>query len=1295
MERSFKKEIEALRLGDGETFRGEGILAVTKALLQAGVSYVGGYQGAPVSHLLDVMVDAEDLLADLGVHVETCTNEASAAAMLGASINYPLRGAVTWKSIVGTNVAADALSNLSSPGVIGGAMIILGEDYGEGASVIQERSYAYALKSSMWLLDPRPELPTIVRMVEKGFELSEASHAPVMLELRIRACHVTGSFAAKDNRRAVHSGRNRLPGPPAFNYARLAHPPLTFAQERWKVEDRLPAAIAFIREHQLNEVLPGDLDDVGIIAMGGLVNGVLRALARLDLADMFGASGIPILVLNVVYPLLPQEVRAFCAGKRAVLVVEEGFPDFIEQAVNVELRRADLPTRVFGKDVLPKAGEYRSDVLLAGLAGFLGATRPARLDVDAITARVRDLVAHQGAGAAAVGTLPPRPPTFCTGCPERPVFTAIKLMQRELGATHISGDIGCHSFATFAPFSLGNSILGYGMSLASAAAVGPNLERRPIAIVGDGGFWHNGLITGVASNLFNRGDGVLIVMQNGYASATGLQYLPSSKASRHPGRASGMDIERTLRSLGVKWLRTVRSYGVAAMVKTLKEAMRTTERGLKVIIADGECQLARQRRVRAQDDAKLARGKRVVRARYGIDDDLCTGDHSCIRLSGCPSLTVKPNPDLLRRDPVATVIDSCVGCGLCGEVAHAAVLCPSFYRAELIRNPSWWDRIVFAARRRVIGWFAAREKELAPRDKEPAIDAENADVAVVPVSAAMSTLTRLLDVLCRERPDAFPAALAADRDGTSGSGLAPRQQEQHLAAASATRPLTILIAALGGEGGGVLTGWIVRAAESLGLAVQSTSIPGVAQRTGGTTYYIEIWPVPPGLDERRPVLALLPGIGDIDVMLASELMEAGRAVAAGLVTPERTLAIASTARSHVMDEKIAMADGRHDSAQLAQAIAQRSRQHILIDMAAIARRAGTMVNAVMLGALAGCGRLPIPLATFEAAIRQDGKAVKSNLRGFRAGLAAARGVAPTPVATSADAPGPGSDDGLLLDDFVGEMAETPAVARDIVEQGLRRLARYQDLAYARIYLNRLIRVRAADEGAHAGGCLLAETARHLALRMSYEDVVKVAEAKIDPARLARIRAEIGARPGEPVMVADFLKPGIEEFCSILPPQLSRPILGLAQRFGWLERFHWGMEIKSTAVAGFLRFWLIAKLRRWRPHSHRFGEEQRAIEAWLGLVVRAAAPSVDLAFEVVECARLIKGYGDTYKRGSANYDRIAREVIIPALAGHIPVGRAIDAIASARAAALTDPDGESLTRCLAEIEAQAASPLAAE
>jgi indolepyruvate ferredoxin oxidoreductase, alpha subunit len=704
MERSFKREIEALKLGHGQVFRGEGILAVTKALLQSGVSYVGGYQGAPVSHLLDVLVEAEDIIGGLGVHLETCTNEASAAAMLGASINYPLRGAVTWKSIVGTNVASDALSNLASPGVKGGALIIVGEDYGEGASVIQERSHAFAMKSSIWLLDPRPDLPTIVRLVEKGFELSEASHAPVMMELRIRACHVSGEFVAKDNVRPAHSKLAPIAAPAPFEYARLAHPPATFAQERLKIEERLPTAQDFIRRESLNERFAGEIGEIGIIVQGGLYNSLLRALARLGLADGFGETRVPVYVLNVVYPLVPEEVTAFAAGKRAVLVVEEGFPDYIEQQINVILRRAGSETRIFGKGCLPAAGEYNAEALLAGLGDFLRETRPAGLDAAAIASEVERLLGLKRAAAQAVGELPQRPPTFCTGCPERPVFSALKLMQREIGPTHISADIGCHAFATFAPFSMGNSILGYGMSLASAAAVGPNLERRPIAVMGDGGFWHNGILTGVASNLFNKGDGVLVVMQNGYTSATGLQYMPSSTASRS-GAAPGMNIELTLRALGVKWLKKVRTYNVATMLKTLKEAMRTAERGLKVIIADGECQLARQRRLRGEEAEKLARGERVVKARYGVDDEICTGDHSCIRLSGCPSLTVKPSPDPLRADPVASVVESCVGCGLCGEVAHAAVLCPSFYRAETIRNPSRWDRALHRTRRRILGWL--------------------------------------------------------------------------------------------------------------------------------------------------------------------------------------------------------------------------------------------------------------------------------------------------------------------------------------------------------------------------------------------------------------------------------------------------------------------------------------------------------------------------------------------------------------------------------------------------------------
>jgi indolepyruvate ferredoxin oxidoreductase alpha subunit len=701
VERQFTKEIESLRLGDGETFQGEGILAVTKALLQSGVSYVGGYQGAPVSHLLDVMVQAKDYLDELGVHVEACTSEASAAAMLGASINYPARGAVTWKSIVGTNVAADALSYLASAGVMGGTLIVLGEDYGEGGVVAQERSHAYAMKSLVWLLDPRPNLKTIVDMVERGFELSEASNTPVMMELRIRACHVRGSFVAKRNVAPAVSTRNKLDGPPKeFIYDRLAHPPAIFRQEKLKSDVRLPAARKYIAEHKLNEVFSGEENDLGIIVQGGLYNGLMLALKTLGLADAFGNARVPIMALNVVYPLVPEEITAFCADKKAVLVLEEGQPEFIEQEIATVLRRGDVPGKLHGKDCMHMAGDYNVESLVRGLAKFLAQHAP-HLDTSSGKAWLDRVQASKHRAAELLGAMPVRPPTFCTGCPERPVFSAMKLVAQDIGRPHVSMDVGCHCFGSFEPFSQGNTLLGYGMSLASAAGVGPMSSRRPVAIMGDGGFWHNGLLSGVASNLLNKGDGVLIIMKNGYASATGTQELLSSPpedarmvavgaSSVHADRT----IESTLQGLGVKWLRTVNNYKVSEVAKVYKEAMGSDFKGLKVIVAEGECQLERQRRLKPETAKRLSRGQRTVRVKYGVDEDTCTGDHSCIRLSGCPTLTVKDNPDPLRRDPVATVIDGCVGCGLCGENAHAAVLCPSFYRAEVIQNPSLWDQLM-------------------------------------------------------------------------------------------------------------------------------------------------------------------------------------------------------------------------------------------------------------------------------------------------------------------------------------------------------------------------------------------------------------------------------------------------------------------------------------------------------------------------------------------------------------------------------------------------------------------------
>ena len=711
MEVSFSKEIESLRMGAGETFHGEGILAITKALLQSGVAYVGGYQGAPVSHLLDVMVQAKPYMDELGVHVEACSNEASAAAMLGASIHYPLRGAVTWKSIVGTNVAADALSNLSSPGVTGGALIVVGEDYGEGASVIQERTHAYALKSSMCLLDPRPDLGKMVDMVEHGFRISEASNMPAILELRIRACHVRGSFECKDNRPPAISTRQLMEEPAAFDYAKLAHPPVTFRHEKLKFEERIPAARRYIIEQQLNELMDGPRQDLGIIVQGGIYNSLVRALQQFGLCDAFGQTDIPILVLNVTYPLVPEQVAGFALGKRAVLVVEEGQPEYIEQEIATFLRRRDINTPLHGKDMLPSGGEYSVEVVASGLAAFV-----ARYATDVDTSSATTWLKGNAERRSAVGreieaqlnqALPVRPPGFCIGCPERPVFSALKLAQQDVGPVHIAADIGCHAFGTFAPFSFGHSILGYGMSLASRAGVSPMMARRTLSIMGDGGFWHNGLLTGVQSALFNGDDAVLLIFKNGYTSATGTQDIISTPSDDAKFNASdklqsltdtNKTIENTLQGLGIQWLRTVHTYHVEEMRQTLNEAFTTDFNGLKVIIAEGECQLERQRRIKPWLAGLLKKGKRVVRVKYGVDEDICNGDHACIRLSGCPTLTLKDNPDPLKVDPVATVIDGCVGCGLCGANAHAATLCPSFYRAEVIQNPKWHERLLGSVR---------------------------------------------------------------------------------------------------------------------------------------------------------------------------------------------------------------------------------------------------------------------------------------------------------------------------------------------------------------------------------------------------------------------------------------------------------------------------------------------------------------------------------------------------------------------------------------------------------------------
>ena len=709
-ERSFVEEVKKLRAGAGDIFEGEGILAITKALLQSGVSYVGGYQGSPISHLMDVLNDAQEILSALGVHFEANGSEATAAAMLSASINYPLRGAVTWKSTVGTNVASDALSNLASAGVTGGALVIVGEDYGEGSSIMQERSYAFAMKAQMWLMDPRPNLTSIAEMVERGFELSEASNTPVFYMMRIRGCHVTGEFVAKDN--VAPAFNNQAPVTPQREPEKIILPPYVYEQEREKIAQRLPAAIKFIREQKLNEHFPGRYESLGIITCGGSYNTVIRALQRQGLADVYGNAEVPIYCMNVAYPLVPDELVEFCVGKEQVLVLEEGQPEYIEQGIQTILRRRDIQTRVYGKDIMPMAGEYTGQVMLEGVTRFLlaapGTPIPLKLDMASVLA-LQTPVSDEDI-AVLMENLPPRPAGLCTGCPERPLFSAIKQLQEEIGPFHISSDIGCHSFATAAPFNLGNTIMGYGLSLASSSGMRHALPHKAISIMGDGGFWHNGLTSGVTSAVFNGHDGLLIIIDNGYSAATGGQDIPSlvepnliasTIDAPRPQREQWQSIEDACRGAGVDWLETVSTYNIEAMKGVLLEALTTDAPGLKVVIAEGECMLNRQRRVKPLLKKAIDTGQRIDRARFYIDAETCTGDHGCIRLSGCPSLTIKDNPDPLRTDPVSYVDNSCVGCGVCGTNAHSAVLCPSFSQIDLIYNPTRIERFSHGIRARI------------------------------------------------------------------------------------------------------------------------------------------------------------------------------------------------------------------------------------------------------------------------------------------------------------------------------------------------------------------------------------------------------------------------------------------------------------------------------------------------------------------------------------------------------------------------------------------------------------------
>lgn len=682
--------LNQLNAGKGEILYGDTHLAILKAFLESGVSYLGGYPGSPTAGLIDAITDAyEPVLKDRGVYFDCSGNEASAAAILSASINHPVRGSVNWK-IVGTNVASDALTHICSSGVKGGAMIIVGEDYGGDSTLASEKAMPFAYKSAMTVIDPRGDLQKISELIRKGFELSEYSNMPSMFILSTRNAHIRNKMVCGDNKTPEINTLNKV-DEIVNDINKIPFPPYTQEQQKRKYSERIPAAIEFIKKSGMNEHFEGPRNDIGIITHGTIYNSVIRSLYHLGESDLSGNSNIPIFNLNVTYPLVPSEIENFIKGKKAVLIVEEGMPNLIEEHIRAIAQRSRLKADIFGKDIVTSEAEFTPEKILSSISEFLLKYTDSETKIDFFNDKIEKIINHKDRALNFYkDEIASRTPVFCTGCPERPIFSAIKILEEKYGASYYAADIGCYTMGALPPFNMSNSITGMGLGLASAGAISRMTDKRVISFMGDGTFWHSGLTTSIANAVYNNQNAILVIFENFWTSMTGHHENPASGMNMRQ-EGIGMSIEKAIKGTGVRWVKTVDPYDLHESIKVLTKAYESSE-GLKVIISRAECQLEKTRKEKTVIKNKISEGKRVVQSKLGVDADICTGDHSCMRYNGCPSLTLAEGPSALREDPVAKIEQSCVGCGLCGEIAHAAVLCPSFFKVNIITNPGRLDK---------------------------------------------------------------------------------------------------------------------------------------------------------------------------------------------------------------------------------------------------------------------------------------------------------------------------------------------------------------------------------------------------------------------------------------------------------------------------------------------------------------------------------------------------------------------------------------------------------------------------
>jgi indolepyruvate ferredoxin oxidoreductase beta subunit len=515
--------------------------------------------------------------------------------------------------------------------------------------------------------------------------------------------------------------------------------------------------------------------------------------------------------------------------------------------------------------------------------------------------------------------------------------------------------------------------------------------------------------------------------------------------------------------------------------------------------------------------------------------------------------------------------------------------------------------------------------------------------------------------------------------------------------ATPERPIKLTIAALGGQGGGVLATWLIQIAEAEGYLAQSTSVPGVAQRTGATIYYLEFFPrAVAERAGREPIMALMPVSGDVDCVVASELAEAARAIQRGLVTPDRTTLIASSHRSYTIGEKSAMGSGAVDATQLAELARSQAKRLIMFDMDAVAEQHHSVISSVLLGAICGSGALPFRKPTFESVITNSGISVKTNLAAFEDACRRAQhgdAVAPQqPTGAARLGEVPAQARSPELQPLLDRVRRLAVPLQALVLEGTRRAIDYQDPAYAELYLQRVERIAALDgqRGADGAWTLTEATARGLALWMTFEDTIRVADLKTRSARFARVREEIRAAPDQLFGITEFMKPRVAEIAGTLPAGVGRWVMKSPRLGRWIARWTGGKQVRTSTVSGFLMLHSLGAMKRWRRGTLRYQEENARIEQWLERIARLAIDHYALAVELARAQRLVKGYGETHERGWRNFKALVER--LDALAAR-PDGPAL--FARLQEAALADEEGKTLARELAAIAITPVSPAAPE